>query len=88
MGLDLVEPHGAFYAFPSISSTGLDDEAFAERLLMEEKVAVVPGSASAPAGAATSASATPRTTSCSKKRCSAWRASSTTTATRASKPLR
>ena len=45
MGLDLVEPHGAFYAFPSVASTGLDDEEFAGRLLLEEKVAVVPGSA-------------------------------------------
>jgi aminotransferase len=45
MGLDLVEPRGAFYAFPSVASTGLTDEQFAERLLLEEKVAVVPGSA-------------------------------------------
>ena len=45
MGLDLVEPRGAFYAFPSIRSTGLSDDEFAERLLIEEKVAVVPGSA-------------------------------------------
>jgi aminotransferase len=50
MGLALVEPKGAFYAFPSIASTGLDDETFAERLLMEEKVAVVPGSAFGPGG--------------------------------------
>jgi aminotransferase len=45
MSLDLVEPRGAFYAFPRISSTGLDDQTFAEKLLIEEKVAVVPGSA-------------------------------------------
>jgi aminotransferase len=45
MGLDLVEPRGAFYAFPLITSCGLDDAEFAERLLLEEKVAVVPGSA-------------------------------------------
>ena len=45
IGLALVEPRGAFYAFPDITSTGLSDEVFAERLLMEEKVAVVPGSA-------------------------------------------
>ncbi|HWO73883.1 MAG TPA: aminotransferase class I/II-fold pyridoxal phosphate-dependent enzyme [Dehalococcoidia bacterium] len=51
MGLELVEPHGAFYAFPSVASTGLDDEAFAERLLLEERVAVVPGSAFGPGGA-------------------------------------
>jgi aminotransferase len=45
MGLSCIEPRGAFYCFPSVSATGLSDEAFAERLLMEEKVAVVPGSA-------------------------------------------
>jgi aminotransferase len=45
IGLATFEPKGAFYAFPRISQTGLDDETFAERLLYEEKVAVVPGSA-------------------------------------------
>ena len=45
MGLDCLEPTGAFYAFPSIKSTGLSSEEFAERLLHEEKVAVVPGNA-------------------------------------------
>ena len=45
MNLDLVPPEGAFYAFPDITSSGLDDEQFAEKLLLEEKVAVVPGSA-------------------------------------------
>jgi aminotransferase len=50
MDLELVEPRGAFYAFPRISSSGLDDQTFAERLLMEEKVAVVPGSAFGPGG--------------------------------------
>lgn len=45
MGLDCFEPKGAFYAFPSIKKTGLNGEEFAEKLLMEEKVAVVPGSA-------------------------------------------
>lgn len=45
LGLTCFEPRGAFYAFPSIESTGLSDEEFSERLLMEEKVAVVPGSA-------------------------------------------
>ncbi len=39
------EPLGAFYAFPKIAVTGLDDEAFAQMLLEEEKVAVIPGSA-------------------------------------------
>jgi aminotransferase len=51
MGLATFEPRGAFYAFPRISSTGLDDEAFAERLLLEERVAVIPGSAFGPSGA-------------------------------------
>ena len=44
IGLDCHEPQGAFYAFPSIRSTGLSSEEFAQRLLMEEKVAAVPGS--------------------------------------------
>ncbi|HXG27084.1 MAG TPA: aminotransferase class I/II-fold pyridoxal phosphate-dependent enzyme [Candidatus Binatia bacterium] len=51
MGLDCFEPRGAFYAFPRISSTGLDDETFSRRLLEEEHVAVVPGSAFGPSGA-------------------------------------
>ncbi len=45
IGLSCFEPRGAFYAFPSIKSTGMTSEEFAERLLMKEKVAVVPGSA-------------------------------------------
>jgi aminotransferase len=45
LGLPTFEPHGAFYAFPQINVTGMDDETFAEKLLGEEKVAVVPGSA-------------------------------------------
>ena len=44
IGLPTFEPHGAFYAFPQVSITGLDDETFASRLLQEEHVAVVPGS--------------------------------------------
>ena len=51
LGLETFEPRGAFYAFPRIGSTGLDDETFAERLLVEEHVAVVPGSAFGPSGA-------------------------------------
>jgi aminotransferase len=43
MGLECHEPHGAFYAFPSISSTGLTSEEFCQRLLYEGKVAAVPG---------------------------------------------
>jgi aminotransferase len=45
IGLPCFEPKGAFYAFPSIKVTGMTSEEFAEKLLMEEKVAVVPGSA-------------------------------------------
>jgi aminotransferase len=45
IGLPCFEPRGAFYAFPSIKSTGLSSEEFAEKLIREEKVAVVPGSA-------------------------------------------
>lgn len=44
-GLDCREPEGAFYAFPSVASTGLSSEEFATALLSEEKVAVVPGNA-------------------------------------------
>lgn len=50
IGLDCYEPRGAFYAFPSIRRSGLSSEEFAERLLMEERVAVVPGSAFGPSG--------------------------------------
>jgi aminotransferase len=45
IGLSCFEPKGAFYAFPSIKCTGMSSDEFAERLLTEEKVAVVPGSA-------------------------------------------
>jgi aminotransferase len=52
LGLRTFEPRGAFYAFPEVTTaTGLTDEAFAERLLTEERVAVVPGSAFGPSGA-------------------------------------
>ena len=50
MGIPCFEPGGAFYAFPDIRATGLSSEDFAERLLMEEKVAVVPGNAFGPSG--------------------------------------
>jgi len=50
MGLETFEPRGAFYAFPKITSTGLDSETFAQRLLEEEHVAVVPGGAFGPSG--------------------------------------
>ena len=45
MGLDCFEPFGAFYAFPSIKKFGMTSDEFATRLLKEEKVAVVPGTA-------------------------------------------
>ena len=45
IGLSCFEPSGAFYTFPSIASTGMTSDEFSERLLMEEKVAVIPGSA-------------------------------------------
>ncbi|WP_274363548.1 aminotransferase class I/II-fold pyridoxal phosphate-dependent enzyme [Paenibacillus thermotolerans] len=43
LGLECHEPQGAFYAFPSIASTGMTSEEFAQRLLVDGKVAVVPG---------------------------------------------
>ena len=45
IGLHCFEPKGAFYAFPSVKASGLSGEAFAENLLKEKKVAVVPGNA-------------------------------------------
>jgi aminotransferase len=51
IGLTCFEPKGAFYAFPSIEVTGMSDEEFSERLIMEEKVACVPGSAFGACGA-------------------------------------
>ncbi|HKP51571.1 MAG TPA: aminotransferase class I/II-fold pyridoxal phosphate-dependent enzyme [Chloroflexia bacterium] len=51
LGLSCFEPRGAFYAFPSIKETGLSDEEFCERLLSEERVAVVPGTAFGKSGA-------------------------------------
>jgi len=51
LGLTTFEPRGAFYAFPSVAASGMDDSAFAERLLEEEQVAVIPGSAFGASGA-------------------------------------
>jgi aminotransferase len=51
LGLATFEPRGAFYAFPRITATGLDDNAFVEQLINEEHVAAVPGSAFGPSGA-------------------------------------
>jgi len=51
LGLSCFEPRGAFYAFPSIKSTGMTSEEFAEKLIVEEKVAVIPGTAFGEQGA-------------------------------------
>ena len=45
LGMSCFEPRGAFYAFPSIAITGMDDERFCETLLREERLALIPGSA-------------------------------------------
>ncbi len=50
MGLDCFEPRGAFYAFPDVSATGMNGDEFAEKLLLEKNVAVVPGSGFGEAG--------------------------------------
>jgi aminotransferase len=50
LSLHTFEPRGAFYAFPDIQASGMDDETFAEKLLREEHVAVVPGNAFGPGG--------------------------------------
>ncbi|GAB4429238.1 MAG: aminotransferase class I/II-fold pyridoxal phosphate-dependent enzyme [Anaerolineae bacterium] len=51
LGLSCFEPRGAFYAFPNVSASGLDEETFAETLLCEERVAVIPGTAFGASGA-------------------------------------
>jgi aminotransferase len=45
LGLKTVEPHGAFYAFPNVNASGMDEDTFANKLLAEERVAMVPGTA-------------------------------------------
>ncbi|HEX2187146.1 MAG TPA: aminotransferase class I/II-fold pyridoxal phosphate-dependent enzyme, partial [Chloroflexota bacterium] len=50
IGVTCARPQGAFYAFPSIAVSGLSSQEFAEQLLFQEKVAVVPGSAFGPSG--------------------------------------
>lgn len=50
LGLSCFEPRGAFYAFPSIAISELDDETFCEELLREERVALIPGGAFGPSG--------------------------------------
>lgn len=51
LGLACFEPRGAFYAFPSVAATGMTEIEFADRLLQEERVAMVPGSAFGASGA-------------------------------------
>ncbi len=50
IGLDCFEPSGAFYAFPSVESTGLSSEEFAEKLLFDQKVVTIPGNVFGKAG--------------------------------------
>jgi aminotransferase len=50
LGLSCLEPQGAFYTFPSIKGLDMSSDEFAERLLLEERVALVPGSAFGPSG--------------------------------------
>jgi len=49
-GLECYEPRGAFYVFPCIRSTGMSSEEFCEKFLLQERVAVIPGSAFGPGG--------------------------------------
>jgi aminotransferase len=51
IGLATFEPRGAFYCFPRVRDTGLSSADFSERLLQEEKVAVIPGEAFGECGA-------------------------------------
>lgn len=51
LGLLCFEPRGAFYAFPKVTASGMDEGTFAERLLQEERVAVIPGTAFGASGA-------------------------------------
>ncbi len=51
IGLPTFEPQGAFYAFPYVGHLGMSSEEFCERLLTEERVAVIPGDAFGPSGA-------------------------------------
>ncbi len=50
LGLHTFEPRGAFYAFPNVSASGMDDETFCRQLLEEERVAIVPGNSFGPGG--------------------------------------
>ncbi len=50
MGLPCGNPQGAFYAFPDIRPSGLDSETFCEKLILQERVAAIPGTAFGPGG--------------------------------------
>jgi aminotransferase len=50
LGLKTFEPRGAFYAFPQVTASGMDDETFCQKLLEEEHVAIVPGNSFGPGG--------------------------------------
>ena len=71
LGLPTFEPHGAFYAFPNIANSGMTDEEFAQKLLEEEKVAVVPGLPSGLEARVLCAARMPRLTKKLKKLCAA-----------------
>jgi aminotransferase len=87
LGLPCCEPRGAFYAFPNIAASGMDENTFAERLLAEERVAMVPGSAFGPSGAGfVRASYATAYEKIEAKRLSAWRASWRGTVSRACLP--
>lgn len=68
IGLKCLKPEGAFYVFPSIESTGLRSEDFCTRLLLEEKVAVVPGTALGKAAHIISAARMPHRSTTSRLR--------------------
>ena len=51
LGLSCFEPRGAFYAFPNIQAAGMDEQAFAEAVLQEERIAMIPGTAFGDSGA-------------------------------------
>ena len=74
-GSSAPSPVGAFYAFPSIRSSGMDSATFAEELLHAEGVAVVPGNVFGPSGRDTCAAPTPPRCPCWRRRSRGWTAS-------------
>lgn len=72
IGLDCHLPGGAFYVFPDVSKFGLTSKEFATRLLMEEQVAAVPGTALVQAGKASCAAAMRLPLTRSRKPATAW----------------